>query len=472
VMIFVPVTAPILFPALAAYNSIKTIDHLAHLYTEGNLTWTEGIKGVAEIGLNVLPYLGSVKRVADLGKVAFYTLEGVLIGGQALLMTADALKALHELRDGDVSEIAKLDAEIKEIERTNPSDPTLPAKRKQLDALIKKAQDRSKQVFDGLAKNLGFLLVQTAGLKALSKVAPEGAVGGLKKEGLWQEKAGVEPKYDAEKGVIVGDSKKMTPERMETLKTEFQADMASKQSEMANLLGTDNFTVNRNAKKLEVKKTADGYEVNMPEGTKWSDALSKAWETRSKEAGAPPERPKSLPEQAAEKAAAEKVAAEKAAAAEQAAAAEKAAAEKLAAEKAAEKAAAEKAAVAEAERIKDLGFDPATKKYRPNESATAARVEAKEGVKLERFQPKPGEKGDWIDPVKGTVYDGCSPPKSSFFDGQIKNGAYNKSLLDHVNHPTVNKVVVDTTGLGLTPAQMAVLDGLLNPHGAKILRIP
>jgi hypothetical protein len=125
-------------------------------------------------------------------------------------------------------------------------------------------------------------------------------------------------------------------------------------------------------------------------------------------------------------------------------------------------------------RRRALGEDPAQGgKHRPNEEATAVRVEQQEGVKLERFHPEDGQKGDWIDPATGKVYDGCSPAKTEFFDKGFKQ--YPAAMEDHLSHPSVQKVVVDVTDLNLSPAQQSqltnYLDGLPASDQAKIIRI-
>ena len=43
---------------LATYNSVATMDHMAELRERGNLTWLEVGKGVGQVGLNFLPYVG------------------------------------------------------------------------------------------------------------------------------------------------------------------------------------------------------------------------------------------------------------------------------------------------------------------------------------------------------------------------------------------------------------------------------
>ena len=63
----------------------------------------------------------------------------------------------------------------------------------------------------------------------------------------------------------------------------------------------------------------------------------------------------------------------------------------------------------------------------------------------------------------------------SCFDQQMNNGGYNKSLLKYVDNPSIDRVVVDTNGLNLTPAEEARLDATLNSltpaQQAKIVRV-
>ncbi len=121
----------------------------------------------------------------------------------------------------------------------------------------------------------------------------------------------------------------------------------------------------------------------------------------------------------------------------------------------------------------ELGWDPAKKKYVESEADTALRLEKQQDIKLKRYFPKDAkEKGDFVD-EKGVIYDGCSPPKTEFFDKQLDN--YKKSLDEHLAHPTVDKVVIDTTGLNLTEAQLKQIDddikSLPKDKQDKIVRI-
>ncbi len=122
-----------------------------------------------------------------------------------------------------------------------------------------------------------------------------------------------------------------------------------------------------------------------------------------------------------------------------------------------------------------LGWDPASRKFRLNEKETALRTEQQEGILLERYQPDKGQKGDWINPKTGKIYDDCSPSETRFFDNQWSKGNYQSSLQRHLNHPSIDYVVVDVTGRNLTPAQINSLNSYIRSLPAsdqsRIIRI-
>jgi hypothetical protein len=299
-MVFLPMTAPVLLPMLAAYNSVDTLDNLADLSRKGNLTRGSVAKGVAEIGLNFLPYVGEMKAVAQLGKTAMYTLDAVMIGSSALLMTIDGVEQLRQLRDNDIGPIAKLDGEIRELERTNPSDPSIAgtfdkpigAKRKQLAELIKHAQDESTRVIEGLAKSGGVLLMQMGALKALQAHMTTKSVEGLQREGVFAHGTG-EPVYDPATATIRGDQTKLDAGKLAKLQQSYALDMAAKLTELQNVLGTDHVEIVRGGDALRVTKQGDGYKVEIPTEKPFAEALDEAWRVRKAvDPAAPDARPK------------------------------------------------------------------------------------------------------------------------------------------------------------------------------------
>jgi hypothetical protein len=71
--------------------------------------------------------------------------------------------------------------------------------------------------------------------------------------------------------------------------------------------------------------------------------------------------------------------------------------------------------VAEQTRIRELGMDTATGRFRPNEAVTAIRIETALGVRLTRA-PR-WSRADWFD-ERGVSYDAVGPFASGRFDQQ------------------------------------------------------
>jgi hypothetical protein len=80
----------------------------------------------------------------------------------------------------------------------------------------------------------------------------------------------------------------------------------------------------------------------------------------------------------------------------------------------------------EASRLRSLGEDPATGKYRPAEEETARRVETERGVRLRR---SPDPKVDWVD-EDGATYDALGNFDGRFFDQQWPN--LQVRIMDHL----------------------------------------
>jgi hypothetical protein len=295
-MIFVPGSGAILFPLLATYNSVETIDNLAELRAKGALTSMNVATGVAEIGLNFLPFIGELKPIAEMGKVARYALEGATIAGMGAIMTVQAIETIRQIRDQQVTEVAKLDGEIRERERTNPSDPQLPVLRAQLEAKVKEAREVSAKVFMQVAESGAIMLVQMAALKSLERNMAAKSIASMKEEGLFSHVDGAEPHYDPKTGTIKGDEAKvgkLKPEDVAKLKQAYSLDMAAKQAELANVLGTDNVTVTRGGSKVTITKDGEVYKVEIPTEKPFSEAIDEAWNFRkANDPNAPATRPK------------------------------------------------------------------------------------------------------------------------------------------------------------------------------------
>lgn len=309
-MIFLPFTAPIVLPVLAIYNSIETVSKMEELQSSGQLSRKEIAKGVAEIGLNVLPVIAEFKSVAIAAKVAsagtkavttadrlvLYGLEGVTIGGMLVLMTAEGVEQCKKLQEQDVSEVARLMAELDAIRKQNPNSPEIA----RLEAAIRKASDqavhRAQDTFEGMVKNLAILLVPTAAMAKISKTLVGKNVATLIEEGKFIHQEGVAPHYDPVDGMMKGDKAKVTPEVIEGLKSQFALDQGVKQTQLEKLAGTDKveITYDKNAKSVSVAKdTASGKTtITAPEGMPFEKVVQEAWNGHfSKQQGAPKDMP-------------------------------------------------------------------------------------------------------------------------------------------------------------------------------------
>ncbi|HEX2571372.1 MAG TPA: DUF4157 domain-containing protein [Polyangia bacterium] len=283
VMIFLPVTAPVLFPVLAAYNSVATIDEMTEKYEKGLLDRSEVAKGVAQIGLNFLPYVGEMKVVANFGKTAMYALEGVMIAGQAVLMTAQGVQMVRQLRDRDVSQIAQLNARITELERVNPSHPDLGPLRRERDQLIVAAQNRATEVFQDMAAQGAILLLPPLAFNRASKALTKTKITHLTEEGVFRQRPGQQPSYDPATGTIHGDPNTLTAAELDKLLRTRNTDLAARQADLGKLLGSDRVTVKTGGKgeQVRIRRGDDGsYTVEIPAGHTWRDAYEQARQVR------------------------------------------------------------------------------------------------------------------------------------------------------------------------------------------------
>lgn len=164
-MLMFPFCAPILMPALIAYNASQTVDHLVDEWTSGTLTPGKAAMHSGSMLLDILPYLHNA-RVLTTSRLGFALFEGVNWGGQGLLMTLQARDLLAQLRDQDIAELALHHAELLELERTtHPSDPALATKRAELEARARKVSARSTQV---LTQLIGDFLITTVPIQTVA----------------------------------------------------------------------------------------------------------------------------------------------------------------------------------------------------------------------------------------------------------------------------------------------------------------
>jgi hypothetical protein len=107
---------------------------------------------------------------------------------------------------------------------------------------------------------------------------------------------------------------------------------------------------------------------------------------------------------------------------------------------------------ADAARIWALGMDHATGRFRPNEAATALRIEITLGVRLTRA-PR-WSRADWFD-ERGTSYDAVGPFAAGRFDQQWRR--FSQQIVLHLRKAELVPVDVSL----FTAAQVEVVAGFI-----------
>lgn len=123
-MTLVPASAAIVAPAILAYNTIPTVDHVASETARGTLTLGDFTTAAGEVALNLLPLVGRAKPFT----AGWLLVETANWGGQAALMTATAVDLAHQLQAQQVVALAaEYQAFLQLRQRSLPSDPNLAA---------------------------------------------------------------------------------------------------------------------------------------------------------------------------------------------------------------------------------------------------------------------------------------------------------------------------------------------------------
>jgi hypothetical protein len=87
---------------------------------------------------------------------------------------------------------------------------------------------------------------------------------------------------------------------------------------------------------------------------------------------------------------------------------------------------------------RNLGTDPATQTFRPQEAATATRLEQALGRPLSRYTK--GTTADWVD-AYGTTFDGLGPVLPKNFN--LQN--FNQQIAGHLNKKGPDRIFIDMT---------------------------
>jgi len=294
VMVFLPVTAPAVMLALAAYNAVDTLDNLETMRQKGTVTTWDTAAAIGQIAMDLLPFLGRAKPFLKSSSLTMMIIDDVQIAGALTLVSVDGLHQLERIRDKDIAEIAQLQAWIDDP--NNQSHPEMPQRKRDLEAMITRTREEGTRLFDTMVKQGAIMLAPNLAFTKISshimsrKLEELAAMNVLRQEPDLKK-----PYYDPTRGQIV------VPENLdelgfleiERLQKAYVTDLGTRGREAAEVLGVDaSKVVVQPGDKLEVKATADGIEVTAPPGTPREEILDAVWRHRQvSDPSAPKQRP-------------------------------------------------------------------------------------------------------------------------------------------------------------------------------------
>lgn len=283
-MIFFPVTASVILPALIVYNGTETISRLIEEGERGTLTTMDVVRGVALIGMDLLPYLGRASRLMSTSSRTIFLIEGVQLAGMSVVVTSEALDQLEHLRNGMVRQVAELEEQIQFLERTNRSDPRLADLRRRRDALIEQTRTEGERLFARLAAQQGIMLLGGHIVQRLGQERLAARVTDMSRGGAIHEVPGAQPHYDPETGRIVLDPTNVTDAQLGTLIEARATDLNTRRRQVGDLLGQRevDFDFDPSLTTTSIRQRPDGgYEVRVPPGRRMEEVLDDVWAHRN-----------------------------------------------------------------------------------------------------------------------------------------------------------------------------------------------
>ncbi|MEZ4401210.1 MAG: DUF4157 domain-containing protein [Kofleriaceae bacterium] len=155
-MTLVPASAPIVAPAITAYNSVPVIDNLRTESERGTLTTKKFGTSVAEIALNLLPMVGTAAPLT--GK--WLMVETANWGGQFALMTATAVEQARKLQATYVVALAEQYQAFLELQKSGEAaGPRLDAAEAQIRETANKVATAVSTEFTSILAENGIVIV-------------------------------------------------------------------------------------------------------------------------------------------------------------------------------------------------------------------------------------------------------------------------------------------------------------------------
>jgi len=284
ILLVFPPTAAAGAAILVTYNVVRTASELAEWADRGTLTFGKGAMSIGQLLLDVMPAVGSAKRFTQLGGKALFMINSTEFVGQAWIITAQARKQISDLKSGVVADLAKVEAEIREIQASRPWDPRLSGLKARREKLKTQFKNAAETVIKPLLANGAIVLGGTALVTGATTRAFRNRVTNLKDSGLLVEIADGPPaRYNPETGKIeVNTTKTVTEADFEAAARQQDLDVRMAKEipdpkdriRIRNALKTHEIDIVGGAKETRVKTVGDGYQVHLKKGQGADDIIA------------------------------------------------------------------------------------------------------------------------------------------------------------------------------------------------------
>ena len=171
-----PPTAPLGIAISLAYNGLNAGLNMADAMRTDTVRASNYID-IGLVALDVIPLLGKASKALRIGETGYRVLSAGQHAGMAYMFTENTYLQVRQLRDGMVTDLAKQRDEIATLEVTNPSDPSLAAKRLEAKELEEKIRTAAVDIFTEAALHQGITMAAQHAITRAVAAHVEGHAG-------------------------------------------------------------------------------------------------------------------------------------------------------------------------------------------------------------------------------------------------------------------------------------------------------
>jgi hypothetical protein len=171
-----PPTAPLGIAISLAYNGLNAGLNMADAMRTDTVHASNYID-IGLVALDVIPLLGKASKVLRIGETGYRVLSAGQHAGMAYMFTESTYLQVRQLRDGMVTDLAKQRDELATLQVTNPSDPSLAAKRLEVKELEEKIRTAAVDIFTEAAVHQGITMAAQHAITRAVAAHVEGKAG-------------------------------------------------------------------------------------------------------------------------------------------------------------------------------------------------------------------------------------------------------------------------------------------------------